>query len=1157
MKKAFLILMSLLASLLLLTACSPTPEPTVTPTSSAPVVTAGGDHLLISEVMAGAEGNNTYDFIELYNPTLSPIDLKGYALWHVLNTGEEEVLVYVWEESSLVPPQGHYLLGQETQDYGLVSDALFTHPLVPSRGGLILRDADRETVDSLGWGNAPEETVEGRAAPAMENGVSLERIPGGSNGNSTDTDNNAADFVLNPSPEPQNTGSSVTPALGGKLNFNVIPPETVPPGETFEITLQLENYTGETLDALNAVVILPDNLTIDAVGENLSLDGQTVTWQLASLENGASASAAVTATAPWTYLTLNTHSYYAEAANWPLAVFGPRVVTEVTGGSIPIATARELVGQEVVIEGIATMYVGGYYAGSGAKFYMADETGGAQIYVAGAGSTLDVQIGDHVRVQGVVTVYRDSIEIIPNSEAKVEILGHDAGDVAPLPVSVGEAANNKTTLPGTLVQVEGNLGRVEEFSYSYELDVVDEAGQLLTVYVDKETGMTIETVEPGQRYKINGIMEMLDGSLKLYPRVQADLQQVYPETLMISAESAVSVEAGETFEILLHVFNYTKAPVENVSVSLPIPDGLEVLEIGQDGVLEDDAITWTIPQIAGDGASENVSLQASVAAGVDYVTLAGYQASADGFADPIPGETTYTFAGGSVPVWAIQGSGTHSPYVNTYVETEGVVTGVFPELDGFWIQDRTDDGDPATSPGLFIYTELFDAEVTSGDLVSVKGVVKEYYQQTELALGSPVNLEVLQSGVPLPAPVALDPPADEAASLAYFESLEGALVTVNQDAIVVDSTDRYGEYAFVLASEGRVRLFQGEANGIIMMADDGSSATHEDQSTLGYVVTTGDTIRSLTGPLAYTFSNYKIEPLAEPTVIPGGRSYEPLPALEAGQFSLMTWNVENLFDFVDPHPSSPPLPTVSEYKQQIAKVAATIVAVSAPTVIGLQEVENIGVLEDIAEHELVASYGYIPVLIEGTDSRGIDVGYLVRGDMAEVLGVEQYPAPEGITSRPPLLVKVQIEGSDTVVYVLNNHFTSMSGGEAATEPRRNAQAAWNVEVMDELLSADPGENLAVIGDLNSYYNSLPIQTLRDGGLVHAFDRLPAGERYTYIYEGVSQTLDHILMTPALDSLVSQVTVLHVNADFPISAADDVSPLHKSDHDPVIVVFSAP
>lgn len=269
----------------------------------------------------------------------------------------------------------------------------------------------------------------------------------------------------------------------------------------------------------------------------------------------------------------------------------------------------------------------------------------------------------------------------------------------------------------------------------------------------------------------------------------------------------------------------------------------------------------------------------------------------------------------------------------------------------------------------------------------------------------------------------------------------------------------------------------------------------------------------------------------------------------------MTWNVENLFDIRDPHPSSPPLPTVAEYRQQITKVAETILSAGSPTVIGMQEVENIGVLEDIAGHDLLAAYGYIPVLIEGTDSRGIDVGYLVRGDQAEVVEQVQYPAPEGITSRPPLLVKVRLISSDTELLLLNNHFTSMSGGEAATEPRRTAQAEWNVKVMEELLSQEPGTLLAVIGDLNSFYDSLPIDVLRDAGLVHVFDRLPESERYTYVYEGVSQTLDHILVTSSLDALINEVIVLHVNADYAIAPQGDTSPIKKSDHDPVIVVIT--
>ncbi|MEW6406251.1 MAG: endonuclease/exonuclease/phosphatase family protein, partial [Chloroflexota bacterium] len=237
--------------------------------------------------------------------------------------------------------------------------------------------------------------------------------------------------------------------------------------------------------------------------------------------------------------------------------------------------------------------------------------------------------------------------------------------------------------------------------------------------------------------------------------------------------------------------------------------------------------------------------------------------------------------------------------------------------------------------------------------------------------------------------------------------------------------------------------------------------------------------------------------------------------------------------------------------------AHTILAAGCPSVVGLQEVENIGVLEDIAGHAALAGYDYQPVLIEGTDSRGIDVGYLVRGDHAKILNEWQYVAPEGLTSRPPLLVEVEVTttAGTATIFVLNNHFTSMSGGEMATEPRRNAQAAWNVTVMEEILAENPDAYLSVMGDLNSYYDALPIDTLREAGLVHVFEALPASERYTYIYQGASQVLDHILVTPNLMDLLRRVDVLHVNADFAPAQPGDSSPRHKSDHDPVIAVFS--
>jgi predicted extracellular nuclease len=270
----------------------------------------------------------------------------------------------------------------------------------------------------------------------------------------------------------------------------------------------------------------------------------------------------------------------------------------------------------------------------------------------------------------------------------------------------------------------------------------------------------------------------------------------------------------------------------------------------------------------------------------------------------------------------------------------------------------------------------------------------------------------------------------------------------------------------------------------------------------------------------------------------------------------MTWNVENLFDILDPHPASPPRPRKANYELDLTKVANTLLAAGAPTIVSLQEVENLGIMEDLAAHELLSPFGYQPVLLEGTDSRGIDVAYLVRGDRAQILDVQQFVAPEGLTSRPPLLIKVQLDMGDEnrVLYILNNHFTSLAGGEAATEPRRAAQSAWNIEIIDRLRIADPDAHFVVLGDLNSFYDSLPIDVLRESGLRHVFELLPGEERYTYIYQGVAQTLDHILVSPSLWAALEEVHVLHTNADFAIPDPEDDSPIHKSDHDPVIVIL---
>ena len=105
------------------------------------------------------------------------------------------------------------------------------------------------------------------------------------------------------------------------------------------------------------------------------------------------------------------------------------------------------------------------------------------------------------------------------------------------------------------------------------------------------------------------------------------------------------------------------------------------------------------------------------------------------------------------------------------------------------------------------------------------------------------------------------------------------------------------------------------------------------------------------------------------------------------------------------------------------------------------------------------------------------------------------------------------------------------------------------------MEQDPDAYVVILGDLNSYYDAKPIDILREADLFHVFEALDSEERYTYIYQGGTQTLDHILVSSGLWDLLVDVEIYHANADFPPADPDDPSPLHKSDHDPVIAVFT--
>ena len=159
---------------------------------------------------------------------------------------------------------------------------------------------------------------------------------------------------------------------------------------------------------------------------------------------------------------------------------------------------------------------------------------------------------------------------------------------------------------------------------------------------------------------------------------------------------------------------------------------------------------------------------------------------------------------------------------------------------------------------------------------------------------------------------------------------------------------------------------------------------------------------------------------------------------------------------------------------------------------------------------------------------------------------------EGEGVRRSLAFAVRFRGRS--VFVVVNHWSSKfddDRAQGATQPPRTPTAAKRLAqarelraFVERLLAADPGARVVVLGDLNDFEFSEAVTALAAPPLENLVLRVPAGRRYTYNFEGSSQVLDHVVVTPAL-AAGAEVDIVHVNSDCPDAA-------RTSDHDPVVV-----
>jgi predicted extracellular nuclease len=445
-----------------------------------------------------------------------------------------------------------------------------------------------------------------------------------------------------------------------------------------------------------------------------------------------------------------------------------------------------------------------------------------------------------------------------------------------------------------------------------------------------------------------------------------------------------------------------------------------------------------------------------------------------------------------------------------------------------------------------------------------------------------------------PAAVRTDAPGDVETSTAFdpavnsldfYESLEGMLVSV-VDSVATGPTASFGEIPVLPGGKGVQRTGRG---GILYRYDDANTERVFLDDLLAPLpkVNVGDVLPGpVTGVVDYSFANFKLEVLATPAVTATPLPREVTRAQRPDELAVGTFNVENL------DPGDP--------VEKFTKLGQIVVGnLAAPDILTLEEIQdNNGATDDgtVAADQTYAKlidaivaaggprYSFRQIdpanKTDGGEPGGnIRVGFLFNparvsfvdrpgGDTTtptDVVGKNRKTAltlspgridpanPAFADSRKPLAGEFRF--GDRTVFVVANHFGSKGGDQPlngrfqpptrSSEVKRHEQARAVRTFTDKLLAADPQANIVVLGDINDFEFSATADLLTaGGGMVDLPRLLPRAERYSYVYEGNSQVLDHILVSHRLARKVRhEYDIVHVNSDY----HDQIS-----DHDPQVV-----
>lgn len=425
----------------------------------------------------------------------------------------------------------------------------------------------------------------------------------------------------------------------------------------------------------------------------------------------------------------------------------------------------------------------------------------------------------------------------------------------------------------------------------------------------------------------------------------------------------------------------------------------------------------------------------------------------------------------------IQGDALLSAHVGERVVTEGIVT-ARKFNNGFFLQAANDDGNPATSEAVFVFTSDAPPAIAAvGNHVRVTGEVEEYLpssNRNQLAITEIIDpvVELVTTGLPLPAPVELG--ADQLspeATPATLERLEGMRVAMAQAVVVAPSEGSIDENDARASTDGVFyvtlpaveRPFREPGIGVLdrIAIPAGKDPPRFDTNperlmvrSWGQIgssplsVDTGASVSGLVGVLDYHSGTWALTPdVASPPAVAGGMAPVAVPVAAPDEVTVGSFNLLRLFDEIADGNGAVTL-TPAALERRLSKASAAICDyLRTPDILGVVEVENLRVLDLLADRinsTCATAPGYVARLEQGNDVGGINVGFLVSTRLAganprvEVLQVAQLGKdatlanPDGSTSllndRPPLLLRARINhgGAGYPLTVIVNHLRSLN-----------------------------------------------------------------------------------------------------------------------------------